>query len=566
MNLDSEIFDDGKNVPVPPPRRNRRLTMKKSATLPAAPTTSHEKSEKIIKNGFKDIFGDESVPQESTADVKSSEGQSKTKRSKVAHRKIQRLLSGSSDPGSTNDSEDAEKLALSPSNDKKLFFLMNMLHDEINKRDEKKYTKNEIIVDEFNIITKRKPRKISQDDSQIQSLVKPASFDPPKKPERDFSKYQKPSENDSSFSTVEIEKENKKLSIDDMSTSSEIGTSHKRKSGANNLTPLVMQNNVSTRTKQNRPPPLNITITKPVEDRETIPQTAPILTQVIVDEMMKKAYGLQSYHPEDFTLHNLDDGSSDVTPTSKLMVRKLSVGRKISSCSTPSIDNDNGDFLIAANTSNSPTTPPLKSPTFMASKNVAMSDFLEQIYKENPKIMNEFQSYLEVSLLKNPVVNVTNEKAYVEEKGIQAMNINDNEENLKQEVAEDTKNSTDDDEKFQTSDEEESDEQQETIGEIAMIPRNKFPKYHSARRESIEDVDNWFTRHLDIEEKKSNYENIPDSPPVQTSYDTQKIFPFGKAITNRRGSVSDEFFSDLPPVVCFNEMKSEEVIEESDEN
>lgn len=522
--MDKEIFDDGSNTPVPPPRKNKRSKMSRSATLPAAPSST---SEKVIKNGFKDIFGgsSSSKPAQST----SAESQSKK-----PTRRIDRLLSESSDPGqATNDSEDTEKLAAS--NDKKLFFLMNMLHDQINKKDEAaSFNKNEIVIDEFNVITKRK--KKSQD------KLPAGTLDPPRKPDRDFSRFQKSSSvTDVTLDEAKIESLCKKLSIDDVSTAA----SQQRKSGAKNLTPPDMEN--SKRAKQNRPPSLNITITEPAESSvltrssSSAPQTAPILTEVIVDEMMKKAYGLHNYHPEDFTLHSVDDGSNLVAPTSKLTVRKISVGRKISNCSTPSLEN--GPSSPEALSADSPRTP-TKSPTLTAFKSADMTDFLEEIYKKNPKIMDEFQSYLEASVMKNPVVNVTEEKKFVEQKGIQSFT---NDEDEAKEPPEADEKSSDDD------DEADSDEQQETITEIAMLPRLKFPKYHSARRESIEDVDNWFTRHLDIEEKKSSFENIPDSPPVTTTYDTQKIFPFGKAVTNRRGSVSDEFFSDLPPVFSNNE-------------
>lgn len=530
--MNKEIFDNGSDTPVPPPRRKKHSPNNRSATLPASNASS---SEKVIKNGFKDIFGD---PNDTASKLDMSNAEVQPKKST---RRIDRLLSEPSEPGqSTNDTDEIEKLAAS--SDKKMFFLMNMLHDQINKRDEMaSFENNEIRVDEFNVITKKKPKKLSHD-GQVQ-------VDPPKKPDRDFSRYQKSLSvadvSSSSEEPVNLESLCKKLTVeDDVSTA----PPQQRKSGAHNLTPLAMEND--KKSKQNRPPKLNITITKPDESKN-VPQTAPILTEVIVDEMMKKAYGLHNYHPEDFTLHSVDDGSNLVAPTSKLSVRKISVGRKISNCSTPSLDNDPTSPEVLS--VDSPRTPPLRSPTLTAFKSAGMADFLEEIYKKNPKIMDEFQSYLEISVEKNAAVNVTEELKKVDEEKNVELTSKDEDDTQKPQEDVDEKSQSSGDDFDDDEDEINSDEQQETITEIAMIPRNKFPKYHSARRESIEDVDNWFTRHLDIEEKKSNYENIPDSPPVTSTYDTQKTFPFGKAVTNRRGSVSDEFFSDLPPVFTSNE-------------
>lgn len=530
--MNKEIFDNGSNTPVPPPRKKKHSPNNRSATLPASSASS---SEKVIKNGFKDIFGDANDTA-SKLDMSNAEVQPKK-----STRRIDRLLSEPSEPGqSTNDTDEIEKLAAS--SDKKMFFLMNMLHDQINKRDEMaSFENNEIRVDEFNVITKKKPKKLSHD-GQVQ-------VDPPKKPDRDLSRYQKSLSvadvSSSSEEPVNLESLCKKLTVeDDVSTA----PPQQRKSGAHNLTPLAMEND--KKSKQNRPPKLNITITKPDESKN-VPQTAPILTEVIVDEMMKKAYGLHNYHPEDFTLHSVDDGSNLVAPTSKLSVRKISVGRRISNCSTPSLDNDPTSPEVLS--VDSPRTPPLRSPTLTAFKSAGMADFLEEIYKKNPKIMDEFQSYLEISVEKNAAVNVTEELKKVDEEKNVELTSKDEDDTQKPQEDVDEKSQSSGDDFDDDEDEINSDEQQETITEIAMIPRNKFPKYHSARRESIEDVDNWFTRHLDIEEKKSNYENIPDSPPVTSTYDTQKTFPFGKAVTNRRGSVSDEFFSDLPPVFTSNE-------------
>lgn len=83
------------------------------------------------------------------------------------------------------------------------------------------------------------------------------------------------------------------------------------------------------------------------------------------------------------------------------------------------------------------------------------------------------------------------------------------------------------------------------------------------RRESIEDVDNWFTKHVDIHSdypiqdianettEKTNFQS--------TSYDHNKLFPFGD-IRTRHDSMNDEFFDAKPnsPRISKNNSISED--------
>ena len=318
----------------------------------------------------------------------------------------------------------------------------------------------------------------------------------------------------------------------------------------------------------NRPPSLNFSkaahIEQIVEDDACDTPQTPILHPNIVDQMMKKAYGMHNYHPED-NEHNHDDGSNLCAPTSKLSIRKISVGRKMSSESAPSLD---GDSLgrscnelrspdLVRQGMDSPRTPP-KSPMLSAKilNAASMNDIIEEIYSKNSEIMQEFQSYLEASIEKEAVIDVAKEKQFLEKKGI----VN-NEFVCTPEPPKLSENEDDNEDAHSFSDSFEStDTEQETITEMSKIP-SKFTKYSGRRRESIEDVDGWFNKHLDLEEKKSQLTTSREAMPASTTYDLQKVFPFGRTTTNRRESLSDEFFVDLPqtvgkPLISLNETES----------
>lgn len=291
---------------------------------------------------------------------------------------------------------------------------------------------------------------------------------------------------------------------------------------------------------------------------------APIIAHDLVDRMLKKAYGFHDYHPEDFTEHSHDDGSAAVMPTSKLTVRKISVTRKVSTETAPlSLD---AELVAKANermslpyhktsvgsmdSGDGSTEAPPKSPTQKARdyekllSDPSINDIIEEIYSKNSEVMKDFQSYLEKSVEADPVINVDDEKAYLTAQGL-----NDHQSIRTPEPHKlpDTEDDGEDNHSFSDSFES-TDTEQETVTTMHRIAL-KIPR-HSARRESIEDVDNWFNNHLDLEEKKSQYMGGDvgknESP---TGYDTGKIFPFGRTITGRRDSLSDEFFSQHPQVV-----------------
>lgn len=327
-----------------------------------------------------------------------------------------------------------------------------------------------------------------------------------------------------------------------------------------------------------RPPALDLS-KEPDEDingsMHNQSPTTPILTHEIMDQMIKKAYGFHGYHPED-TEHNHDDGSNLVAPTSKLTTRKVSVGRKISTESQHSAYSTDSETISKINEllapgsprkkisfvddpltkiseSHSVTSEPegLKSPPKSPMKNrdfekllnaTSMNDVIEEIYSKNSEIMKEFQSYLEKTVETHPVINVDQEKAF-----LIAKEMHDNEFIRTPEPPKISENEDEIDDNQSYSDSFEStDTEQETVKELNKI-RNKLPKFNTRRRESIEDVDGWFNNHLDLEQKKSelcgSFDPQPNSNP---GYDLQAVFPFGRTITGRRESLSDEFFTEVP--------------------
>lgn len=83
------------------------------------------------------------------------------------------------------------------------------------------------------------------------------------------------------------------------------------------------------------------------------------------------------------------------------------------------------------------------------------------------------------------------------------------------------------------------------------------------RRESIEDVDNWFTKHADIPymdpTQTSMSEETKRAVAQMTAYNHNKLFPFGD-IRSRHDSMNDEFFDAKPnsPKISKNNSISEE--------
>lgn len=313
----------------------------------------------------------------------------------------------------------------------------------------------------------------------------------------------------------------------------------------------------------------------PIPSDETPTPSTPIFTHEIMDHVFKKAYGFHGFHPED-TEHNHDDGSNLVAPRSKLTTRKISVTRKISTESQASNDGEfarsnellppgsprkkisfSDDPLSKISESNSaagdtrepPRTPPaspMKNRDYQQIlKAASMKDIIDEIYSKNSEIMIEFQSYLEKSIETEPVINVDEEKEFLKAKGI-----TDNEFSRTPEPKLEHEEEIDDNQSYSDSFES-TDTEQETITEMKKAT-SRLPKFNMGRRESIEDVDNWFNNHLKMDQNESDVcgfmEGTEPSSGTPT-YDQKKIFPFGPTITGRRDSSSNEFFAGLPQTI-----------------
>lgn len=187
----------------------------------------------------------------------------------------------------------------------------------------------------------------------------------------------------------------------------------------------------------------------------------------------------------------------------------------------------------------SPPKSPMRTREYEKMLNAAsINDIIEEIYSKNSEIMQEFQSYLEKSVEAEPVINIDAEKEFLKVKGMTDNEFVRTPEPIKLPEVEDE---VEDNQSYSDSFES-SDTEQETITKMNKMA-NKLPKFNTRRRESIEDVNGWFNNHLDIEEKESELCGSMDAVQHNPStYNMQKIFPFGKTITGRRDSMSDEFF------------------------
>jgi hypothetical protein len=612
VSLDARIFDSGnyRTPPIAPPRK-KRSTLKKGSTLPTTMNddgavkngfkdvfTNGGASRVLTYDEIENADKEQNVVQ-TRVDVEDERKESTLERKlRVGNKKTDKFFGESlsdhlsDEPVETSKKVSKDEVDRSSTSEKKLFFLMNMLESEMDEVG--KYHLKEP-VDEPLFVARKKEvkRHICDDDDYMHARFHHHEKEPcdhvvaPPKPDRDFSKYQgNVAETVTKEDAVEKLEEvptkmrvKKTISRENLPTPPE---TPKRKSGVGSLpgTPTITIENIDFNAPNNfvekieesekneeakqveevkqveekivkRPPALNISkaskIDQMMQEKSVETPQTPILKHDMVDQMMKKAYGLHNYHPED-SEHNHDDGSNLVAPTSKLTTRKISVGRKISSESSPSLDGDYGgksnelrspDLVRQSSESpNGSKSPMLAQKLFKAS---SMNDILEEIYSKNSEIMQEFQSYLEASIEKEPVINVDEEKEFLEKKGI-----SENEFVCTPEPPTlDEKNDENEDANSYSDSFESTDNEQETITEMSKIP-NRFPKVNRGRRESIEDVDGWFNNHLDLLEKKSQLTNSRDALPTNSSYDTQKTFPFGRTITGRRESMSDEFFVDLP--------------------
>ena len=693
--LDARIFDIGNNQrpPVAPPRKKRNSTLKRS-TLPAIAIVDDgvkngfkdvfgkSKNGVLRRLSYDDIdFIDKDDDDPQQARVSLERQDSFERKLKIGNRKSDKFF-GESLSDSLSDepvyesnenlklekvTKEFEKQPVQPqewrhsqsfnsSLDQKAKFLMAMLDGEMSKKvaEEHKYRDQEPVEEPMFVARKKEiKRHICDDDDHMHHLnfhtyekadssvqLNDESDNEhthkelgPRKPDRDFSKYQKKDDieckevkkitNEIVIEQGELQapiRIKKVISRESMPTPPVAPETPKRKSGvlitssdSQSGTPTITIDApefiISTAIKEvtkikHRPPPLlslksdsqnmnsvNTSSSSPASTKSN----GPILTEDLMDKMIKKAYGIGNYDPEDFDEHNHDDGSNLVTPTSKLASRKTSVTRKISSESSPSSYNDSPatpkifigstselfppplsprvkkisfiddpvDLSMTAIDENkmkinsgkvetAPKSPksPMKTRNFeklLTSSNLSnsMEDIIDEVYSKNSKIMQEFQSYLEQSIDES-VIDVEAEKKFLDKKGNEYIYSPEavKEPEVKKKIEDDDDDA--DNQSYSDSFESSDTEEAMNIDRSKIINKNLLPRNFNIRRESIEDVDKWFTNHLDLEEKKSSLqgsrEGLTQGSP---NYDMQKIFPFGRTITTRRDSMSDEFFSDI---------------------
>ena len=694
--LDARIFDIGKNQqpPVAPPRKKRNSTLKRS-TLPAITVVNGigvkngfkdvfgKTKDGVRRSSYDDIEFIDKEDDEPQTRASIERQDSYERKLKIGNRKSDKFF-GESLSDSLSDEpiyESKENIKMekvtidietkpvqsqewrhsqtfNSSLDQKAKFLMAMLDGEMSKKvaEEHKYRGQQPIEEPMFVARKKEiKRHICDDDDHMhhqhfhnhekaESGVLSLNDVPdnghahkelgPRKPERDFSKYQKQEEIEvEEIITSEIDSEQelqaplrmkKSVPRESMPTPPVVPETPKRRSGvigtSSNSQPgtptikidapeFVTSTPIQEVTKiKKRPPPLlpltsdsssKTSVLTPTSSPTSIRTNAPILTEDLMDKMIKKAYGIGNYHPEDFHEHNHDDGSNLVTPTSKLASRKTSVTRKISSESSPSSYGDSPAtpkiFIVSSTelfppllsprikkisfiddpvdstmksiddnkiktetgkVEQAPKSPisPMKTRNFeklLSSSNLSnsMDDIIDEVYSKNSKIMQEFQSYLEQSIDEKSVIDVEAEKEFLNKKGneyIYGPETNEavKEPEVKKQVEEDDDEA--DNQSYSDSFESSDTEEAMNIDRSKIINKNLLPRKFNMRRESIEDVDKWFTNHLDLEEKKSSLqgsrEGLTQGSP---NYDMQKIFPFGRTITTRRDSMSDEFFSDI---------------------
>jgi len=579
ISLDARIFDRGNSVnpPIAPPRK-KRATLKKGSTLPS--TFPHD----MVPNGFKEVFGtniykDDNIDGIDYIDKEENSLQERSmydegtltleKKLKIGNKKSDKFFGESlsdhlSDelvspiPEKELSVEDSKHIT-----DKNLSsFLMNMLDDIRNAEDEEKY-KGQIPVDEPPCIVRKREIKhiCDDDDNHIHSNTIHTKNDhdhAPPKPDRDFTKFKSATPNiddEIIIETPSIEKvENSqakvrvKRVISRESLPSPPATPLRKKGIV--ISPTTPTITIETSDASIKSQNIN----EKAQQLTNEQQNDEKITTDLVDLVINKAYGMSdfNYHPEDFSHHTHNDGSNLVTPTSKLAVRKISTPRKISTESAPSFDNEMINVQINKESStiqNDSTTVvdvgnddiastdkkdnKLEATAYNGSN---VSDIIDEIYNKNSDIMNEFQSFLEQSIDKELVINVEDETKFLDSTGSLDDKANDHTKEFHKEDFDDRSYS----DSFESTDEEEENVKKSISSNVKTeLDANK-------RRESIEDVDNWFSHHIEMDQKESDVcSSYVGEQRSSVGYDTNKIFPFGSTIIGRRDSQSDEFFTDI---------------------
>jgi hypothetical protein len=174
---------------------------------------------------------------------------------------------------------------------------------------------------------------------------------------------------------------------------------------------------------------------------------------------------------------------------------------------------------------------------FLASCNVLneqqVVDVIDNIYESNRNILNDFQAFLEKEVASE---QIENEKIDLVESDIEvATNTYGNSTCTYDEIVVRTSTLSEDEEKAQ--DTEGSDELRE------ILPHHMLhvETITTVRRESIEDVDNWFKSMGHDSTGEELYGSRYAAPEVQNSYDTNRQFPFGQVKRVRNDSSSELF-------------------------
>lgn len=128
-----------------------------------------------------------------------------------------------------------------------------------------------------------------------------------------------------------------------------------------------------------------------------------------------------------------------------------------------------------------------------------LNDIIDEIYSKNSDIMMEFQAFLEKNLESDPKLDATIEKAYVEVETVGITSSTPEPSAASKIVNEKIKNPDSDNESNNSqtySDSFESSEEEDTIDkELKIVNKNLKLRGAGGRRESIEDVDNWFNNY-----------------------------------------------------------------------
>lgn len=450
-----------------------------------------------------------------------------------------------------------------------------------------------------------------------ESAIKVVSSAPiacPKKPKRDFALYEKSKQASSSSPSSPEEPQPVKRNI----------RKKQRSSASFESLPKAETECSPEKPLPPRPVPVRLRRGKSADEKvdsmlKKCKSSSSFLTQELMNQIVERVYGFQDPYSQD---HGYDDGTSKVTPSSKLTTRKISTSKRDNN--VPSIQEDIAEDdhhvkktvpipaeekiekLVNVETKAAPTTSPAgatatgshnvvrrksseetlsfieleklhahpghkripapasaPAPTVMQTisqphiaediekilnaanpDDEAISHVLDDIYKSNNNILEDFQKYLDDNLSSDDpeTEQLLSKSQKTVEKIVEK---HENDSNAKA-----------------------APEQKEVVVEVQTtvatdsdggVKKLTFVNVNGERRDSIVDVDQWFLRHNEFgdQPRRGSESNI------STGYDTKKLFPFGKMGKGTHGAT--EFFETK------NQSKSadnipEDVKETSDEH